>query len=162
MPTSVRTKAPKKQPEKRASLPKNEALSKEDSDFEQSLLMLDNACLSVLQAPAASRKDTQLLYWQQRFINIVNPVSLALMEYKGPRHFHYHYRHRQEDESILRPVLEDPVDMLAQVCRDALSLCRTELVGIDDAGMIEMRHALEAALAEFLGHYREYRMKVDA
>jgi len=150
MSTSVRTKVEKKQP----------SLSNEDKQFEQSLLALDNACISVLEMPMArGRKDTQRLYWQQRFINIANPISLALMESKGPRHFHYHYRHREDDESVLHPVLENPVDMLAQVCKDALRQCRSELVGLDDADMIERRFSLENSLIEFLQRYEEYAAK---
>ena len=158
MSTSVRTKAPKKQP----SL-SNPELSSGDRQFEQSLSALENACVSVLEMPVArGRKDTQRLYWQQRFINITNPVSLALMEYKGPRHFHYHYRHRAHDESILHPVLENPIDMLAQVCKDALRQCRDELVGIDDNDMIEQRYSLENSLIEFLESYGEYSKKLGA
>ena len=47
MSTSVRTKAKKKQP---ALSP---LLSEEDKHFEQSLLLLENACLSVLEMPLA-------------------------------------------------------------------------------------------------------------
>ncbi len=162
MSISVRTKTPKKQYAKASQVP-NTALPQEDHDFEQALLDLDNACLTILQNPLATgRKDIQRLYWQQRFINIVNPVSLALMEYKGPRHFHYHYRHRKHDDSILHPVLENPVDMLAQVCREALSLCRSVLVGLDDEDMMDMRFTLESALAEFNALYRKYRLAVEA
>ena len=158
MSTSVRTKTSKKQP----SL-SNPELPNGDREFEQSLSSLENACVSVLEMPVArGRKDTQRLYWQQRFINITNPVSLALMEYKGPRHFHYHYRHRAHDESILHPVLENPIDMLAQVCKDALNQCRNELVGLDDSDMIEQRYSLEGSLSEFLHCYGEYRAKVEA
>lgn len=163
MPTSVGTKAKKKQSSsaQRREI-KDAGLSASDTQFEYSLLHLENACLRVLDSQFAdSRQDTQGLYWQQRFINIANPVSLALMEYKGPRHFHYHYRHREDDDSILHPVLENPVDMLAQVCEEALAQCQNELVGIEDAAITEVRDTFESALTTFLSSYRHYRSNVD-
>ena len=83
------------------------------------------------------------------------------MEYKGPRHFHYHYRHREDDESVLHPVLENPVDMLAQVCKEALKQCRSELVGLDDSDMIDRRNSIESSLAEFLQHYEIYNNQLN-
>src|SRR5205085_662405 len=95
------------------------AISTTDREFEQALLSLENACMRILESHYANgRQDTERLYWQQRFKNIVTPVSLALAECKGPRRFHYHYRHRADDASVLHPVLEpSPLDTLAQVCR---------------------------------------------
>ncbi len=149
MSISVDTKARKKQ----------SPLSPKAPPYEQSLLRLESVCLRILDSQFADiRQDTDRLYWQQRFKNIVTPISLALTEYKGPRRFHYHYRHREDDESILRPVFEpSPVDMLAQVCDEALASCQQDLVGIRDADIVEQRRALEHALQMFLIRYRKFK-----
>jgi len=153
MSTSVGTKAKKKQSP-------SPVLVVPDRKFESALLTLENTCLSVLDSQFAdNRQDTEGLYWQQVFINIATPISLALMESKGPRHFHYHYRHRPENESVLHPVLEDPVDMLAQVCKDALKQCQTHLVGISDRSIVKSGQILERALQSFLLSYKAYRGK---
>ena len=157
MPTSVRTKSQKKQ----SSTTKKDDLPADERAFEQSLLALENACFMVLETRLQQRSaDTQKQYWRQSFINIANPVSLALMEYKGPRHFHYHYRHREHDESILHPVLENPVDMLAMVCKTALAQCRSDLVGLEDKELVDMRKLLEVSLNAFLHQYETYSKKV--
>jgi len=157
MPTSVRTKAKKKQP----LSTKSNTLAAEDGAFEQSILALENACLMVLETRLSlTSSNPQSQFWQQIFINIANPVSLALMECKGPRHFHYHYRHRKDDESILHPVLENPIDMLAQVCEAALTQSRAELLGLDDMDMIRMRAALEVSLLAFLSQFKLYCRKI--
>lgn len=157
MPTPVGTKAGKKQ----SSLSETKALSASDREFENSLLALENACLSILEGRVAGKKaDTEGRQWQQRLINIANPVSLALMEYKGPRHFHYHYRHRKDDEAILHPVLENPIDMLAKVCKVALRACQNKLAGLQDEDMIDARYMLEGALRGFMLRYKQHRRKI--
>ena len=61
----------------------------------------------------------------------------------------------KKSESILHPVLEDPIALLAQVCRDALECCH-DLVGIDDLRFIAIRGSFERALAGFLAAYETY------
>lgn len=154
---SVGTKARKKQSPKAAELPEA-ALPAPDQALEASLLKLENTCLHVLETRFVSaHDDMDALYWQQRFKNIATPVSLALREYKGPRRFHNHYRHREDDETVLRPVLEDPLEMLAHACETALSNCRSELVGIPDDGIARKAQQLEQALAGFLKKCEEVK-----
>jgi len=159
MSTSVGMKAKKKQP----ALSVPPGLSATDRQLEGSLLILENACQTVLDGEyAGGRRDSERSYWQQRFKNIVTPVSLALAEYKGPRRFHNHYRHRAEDESILRPVLEpSPLTMLAQVVKSSLAHCREDLVGIQDDELLDARDMLETALGGFLLAYREHALKTS-
>ena len=124
-------------------------------DLEQSLLALESACMHILESQFVSdREDVDGLMWQRKFKNIVTPISLALREYKGPRRFHYHYRHREDDETVLHPVMEDPMDTLALVCASALAECRNYFVGIQDAEMIANRDMLEQALRKFLQKYK--------
>lgn len=156
MATSARTKAEKKQSPKQSALQGIKGIPASDKDFENALLSLEDACIAVLEGEHPGRGDTERRYWQQRFINIANPVSLALMEYKGPRHFHYHYRHRKDDEAVLHPVLENPIDMLAQVCKNALRQCQSRLVGLQDGDMIASKNMLESALRGFLLRYKDY------
>jgi hypothetical protein len=158
MSYSVDTKARKKQSSLSAA---QAAEAKVSLPFQQSLITLESVCLRILETRFASAKmDTDRLYWQQRFKNIVTPISLALNEYKGPRRFHYHYRHRADDASVLTPVFEpSPLDMLAQVCDEALAACQDELVGIYDEDIIMHRRDLEHALQMFLIRYRKYKAK---
>jgi hypothetical protein len=149
MTTSVGTKARKKQ-----SL--SQPAPANGSPLGQSLLSLENVCLRILESRFAKAKDDiDGLYWQQRFKNVVMPVELALRECKGPRRFHNHYRHREDDDSVLHPVLENPIDQLAHVCEDALDACRNDLVGIYDQQFIDARRTLERALQLFLVRYRK-------
>lgn len=128
--------------------------------FEQPLLALESACMRILESRfAGARDDIDGLYWQQRFKNIATPISLVLREYKGPRRFHNHYRHRADDDSILHPVLEDPLDMLAQVCAQALDACRNDLVGIYNENLIRQRRLLEHALQMFLLRYNKFKAR---
>src|SRR5271156_260217 len=129
MDTSVGTKAKKKQPSLSARTPQPVPVSADEHQLEITLLSLENACMRILESDyTEGRQDTERMYWQQRLMNLTKPVSLALVESNGPRHFHQHYRHREDDETILHPVLENPLDTLAQVCRDTLKACRSELV----------------------------------
>ena len=158
MPTSVRTKAQKKQSSLSLKLVEKRSRSPAEHKLEAALLSLENACFAVLDTPFSERKqDTERLYWQHRFANIANPVSLALMESKGPRHFHYHYRHRTDDESVLQPVLEDPVEMLAQVCKEALKRCQREFAGMHDITLQRSRQMFEGALNGFLSQYQDFK-----
>jgi hypothetical protein len=150
---SVGTKAVKKQ----------SAVSDFDREFEHSLMTLESVCLNVMESRFASnRNDLDGLYWQRRFKNIVTPVSLALAEYRGPRRFHFHYRHRKDDESILHPVMENPLDTVAQVCKSALRQCQIDLVGIPDAAIGRKGRLLETALRAFLKRYAEHKARVAA
>lgn len=146
MNTPVGMKARKKQP----SLSQAEPSSK----LKISLLSLENACMRILENDYAGRDDPDGLYWQQRLMNIAKPVSLALAECNGPRHFHGHYRHRKDDDSVLQPVLEDPVEALAQVCRQALKACQSKLVGMQDDSLRRSGNMLESALRDFLLSYK--------
>src|SRR5947207_1525821 len=98
MSTSVGTKSKKKQTTisaKSSTDRQTPDLPLPDREFESAILALENTCVSILDSQFTETSgDSESLYWQQIFINIANPVSLALMESKGPRHFHYHYRHR--------------------------------------------------------------------
>ncbi len=125
--------------------------------LEKSILALESACLRILEnRNATGVHDTDRLYWQQRLKNIATPVSLALRECRGLRRFHNHYRHREDDEAVLRPVMEPcPITMLAQVCDHALEACRYDLLGVRDNGLNSQRRALEAALQGFLIRQRK-------
>lgn len=158
MSTSVRTKVQKKQPTLSQNA-KPVPPSRHLAALEQALMSLEGVCVRILDARFGGG-DIDRLTWQQRFKNIVTPVSLALVEYKGPRRFHYHYRHREDDDSILHPVLEPaPIDLLAQVCAHALSECQGKLVGIRDGDIVKYERLLETALSTFLSRYRQYKLK---
>lgn len=150
MSTSVGMKLRKKQSSLSAPEPQT------TPQCEQSIMVLEDACVHILQHKRADKKQySDHLYWQQCFKNIATPVSLALAEYKGPKHFHNHYRHREDDETILHPVLEPaPLDMLAQVCEHALTQCHEELVGLQEEEFFETRNTLEDALQSFLACYK--------
>lgn len=153
MVSSVDTKARKKQSPLSQHTPNAAAFP-----YEKSLLVLENACLQILESQFAAKGDMDRLYWQQRFKNAVTPISLALREYNGQQRFHNHYRHREDDESVLHPVLEpSPIDMLAQVCEQALDNCRGDLVGIRDRDIVEQQRILESALQNFLARYKKFK-----
>lgn len=155
MTTSVGTKARKKQPALSSPPPADTPAL-----FDQSLLSLENVCLRILEGRfTSSRDDVDSLYWQQRFKNIAMPISLALREHRGPRRFHNHYRHREDDETILHPVMEDPLEMLAHVCDDALAACRNDLVGVYNEKLTKHRRMLEHALQMFLLRYKKYKIR---
>ena len=145
MSVSAYTKAQKKQP----------SLS-EAQHLEKSLLALENACLQILDSQFThGREDEEGLLWQRKFKNIATPVSLALREHKGPRRFHFHYKHREDDETILHPVMDDPLENLAKACQTALTHCQNDLVGIQDKDIIQSRDLLESALRGVLMHLKE-------
>lgn len=149
MIASVRTKPQKKQPSSDAA----DGFEAFSPALTKSMLKLEAVCQRIFESNfGASRRDVERLYWRQRFKNIATPVSLALAEMKGPRRFHNHYKHREDDDSVLTPVLENPVTMLAHACETALEQCRKELVGIEDDGIIARRDKLEAALLGVLLH----------
>jgi hypothetical protein len=158
MNTSVGMKSKKKQP---ASM-KSSAVPDSDREFEQALLMLENVCLKILEGTqTVKRSDTEGRYWQQRFENLVTPVSLALAECKGPRRFHYHYHRREDGETVLQPVLEPtPIDMLAMVCRGTLKHSQEDLVGMQNEEMTENRFMLEEALQSFLLQHKIFTNKL--
>jgi hypothetical protein len=168
MSTSVGTKAKKKQ----SSLLKTgdamefpaEMPEPADKELEMAMLALETVCLMVLENQLSpTPDDIEEMTSQQRLLNIVNPVSLALMECKGgPRHFHYHYRHSPHDDAILQPVLENPVDTLALACRDALKHCHEDRITLHDPDMRQARQAFQQALNGFLAIYANHQSEVDA
>lgn len=124
-------------------------------DMEHALLALENACMQMLESQFVhDRDDVEGLVWHRKFKNIVTPVSLALREHKGPRHFHNHYKHREDDDSILHPVLDDPLETLAHTCQSALAECQNGFAGLQDEDMIANRQMLEQALKKFLSQYK--------
>lgn len=154
MSPSVGTKSIKKQPASSAP----DTTTAEDREIEQALLLLENACLKILEeSETAAPNDMESRTWHERFENIAMPVSMALVECKGPRHFHYHYRRREDDESVLRPVMDNPVDQLAQVCTTALRHCQEDLQGMHDPAITALRAGLESALRGFLACHQKWR-----
>jgi hypothetical protein len=156
MSTPVGTKSKKKQPaSSKDQAPAIENTGEQSHAFEQALLQLEDACALILDAPPSlESENTESLYWEQRFQNSVTPLSLALAECKGPRKFHYHYRRREDDESVLHPVMENPLDTLAQVCRQALDECRGVLATAHEKHLDSRRRILETALQSFLASYK--------
>ncbi len=128
-----------------------------NNSLDESLLHLEDVCARLLEIRFAVRDDSERMYWQQRFKNIVTPVSLALAEIKGPRRFHHHYRHDANDDSKLLPVLENPIDMLAHTCEYALQESNKKLSGIHDNDLIAAQMQLERVLNNFLLNYRSNR-----
>jgi hypothetical protein len=126
-------------------------------ELEQALLKLENACLLILDSQFThGREDEDGMLWQRKFKNIVTPISLALREYKGPRRFHFHYKHRKDDDSVLTPVFEDPLENLVKACKNALSHCENDLVGIEGDEIAENRDMLEGALRGMLARHQEF------
>lgn len=155
MSTSVGTKAKKKQStslKKPTPPPARPASPQADKALEMAMLTLETICLMVLESDFSPTPEEEgALAARQRFINAVTPVSLALMECKGgPRHFHQHYRHKPEDETILQPILEDPVANLALACREASKHCHEELLGLRDPDLRHARQAFQQAIQSFL------------
>jgi hypothetical protein len=154
MTTSVGMKDRKKQ----SSLSLQQAIG--DPAVERALIALEGICMRILEDGAsASRGDPDVLSWQHRFKNIATPVSLALAELKGPRHFHYHYRHSEKDDSVLKPVMENPLETLAVTCERALNYCQSKLVGIRDRELLDSQRQMESALRTFLMRYQDYTEK---
>jgi hypothetical protein len=155
MSTSVGMKAGKKQPAISNKLSAKSQPRTIPAELKISLLSIENACMRILESDyAGSGLDADGLYWQQRLMNIAKPVSLALAELSGPRHFHGHYRHRKDDDSVLHPVLEDPVEALAQACQHALKAC-TKLAGMQDDSLLRAQSLLENTLQGFLIRYKK-------
>lgn len=116
----------------------------------EALINLEEVCASLLEKRFAVRDDSERMYWQQRFKNIVTPISLALAEVRGPRRFHHHYRHDKNDDNVLHPVLENPLQMLAHTCEKALKESNVKLSGIHDDDLVTAQRKLERALSNFL------------
>jgi hypothetical protein len=158
MTTSVGMKARKKQ----SSLSQTPPILGDSPAFEQSLLGLESVCLRILESRFTKAKDDiDGMYWQQRFKNVATPISIALRECKGPRRFHHHYRHNKDDDSVLHPVMENPLATLAHVCEEALIACQSDLVGVYDDNFIRARRSLEHALQIFLLRYKKYQSKAE-
>ncbi len=134
---------------------KKPAASNIDASLNESLLNLEDVCARLLETRFAIRDDSERMYWQQRFKNVVTPVSLALAEVRGPRRFHHHYRHDVNDDTVLLPVMEDPLEMLAHTCEHALAESNKKLSGIHDDDFIAAQRRLEKALNKFLVNIRE-------
>ncbi len=160
MNNPVRTKASKKQPAKAVSdavlaFPSTVINGKQtlDSNLAESLMALENTCAGILEAGfSGDREDVESLSAHQRLKNIAKSVSLALGECKGPRHFHQHYRHREHDESVLYPVLDDPLKTLALAVQSALKGCQSLVV--HDVKTLKMQSRFESALRQFSASYK--------
>ena len=126
-----------------------------DPALDEALLVLEDICASLLEQNFAQRDDSERMYWQQRFKNIVTPISLALTEVRGPRRFHHHYRHDSNDDSVLLPVLENPLEMLGNACRKALNESSRKLAGIHDNDLLAAQRRLEISLNNFLLKYNK-------
>lgn len=121
--------------------------------FEQALLDLEDAVLTVLEAHKGHAfHDVDFLYWDRKLKNIATPISLALSECKGPRQFHYHYRHDPKDDEQMIPIMESPIGNLLKVCRSALIRC-TEMVGLVDRAVIINKIRLEQSMRSFINRY---------
>jgi hypothetical protein len=146
MSPSVGTKSTKKQP---ASSVDTEMA--ESKALEQSLLALEDCCMRILEASEnAAGQDMESRTWHQRFENMVSPISLALAECKGPRKFHYHYRRRDDDETILHPVMENALDTLERVCKEALHHCQDDMPGMHESDINRLKQELERCIHAFI------------
>jgi hypothetical protein len=141
------TKTQKKQP----------AASPSITSVNNALLDLEEVCARLLEKRFAVRDDSERMYWQQRFKNIVTPISLALAEIRGPRRFHHHYRHDADNDDVLLPVLENPLEILARACEHALRESDRKLSGIHDDDLVAAQRLLEKALNRFLYSLRKNR-----
>ncbi len=127
------------------------ASSSSSPAIEAALLSLEDACIGLLDTQFAhEREDIEFELSERRLKNLVSRVSLALRECKGPRHFHQHYRHQKEDDSVLVPVLDDPLETLAQVCKSALAELQSGFAGSQPANIVSALHLLETALRKFI------------
>lgn len=125
-----------------------------DNSLNTALLDLEEVCARLLEKRFAMRDDSERMYWQQRFKNIVTPVSLALAEIRGPRRFHHHYRHDTDNDGVLLPVLENPLEIVARACEHALRESDRKLSGIHDEDLMAAQRMLEKALNKFLHSVR--------
>ncbi len=123
--------------------------------LDETLLVLEDVCADLMENNFIQNGDSDRIYWQQRFENIVTPISLALAEVRGPRRFHHHYRHDKSDDSVLLPVLENPIELLAHACKYALNESNKKLVGIHDTNLLAVQRRLEIALNSFLLEYNK-------
>ncbi|MFO0389073.1 MAG: hypothetical protein ACK502_05055 [Alphaproteobacteria bacterium] len=135
--------------------------------FEQALIDLETVCARILDMQLADAHDYgERLQIQQHFKNIVTPVSLALSECKGPRHFHNHYKHSENVDDLLEPAANPPaLDVLAETCADAMRQCQKKLVSIHDDDFVSYLHDFEHALRTFMlrhGYYKAKQKKFPA
>jgi hypothetical protein len=118
-------------------------------------MALENACVQILDRQfVQEREDVETMVFQRKLKNIVTRISLALRECKGPRHFHHHYKHREDDDQILTPVLDDPMETLAHVCHSALSESQNGFTGAVGGVFMADRRILEKALKDFIENYK--------
>ena len=128
-----------------------EPLGAPSRELEQAILGLENACLQVLDEQFSfEREDIEAALSERRLKNLVSRLSLALRECKGPRHFHQHYRHQKEDDSVLVPVLDDPLETLRQVCQSALAELQSGFSGSQSASLGKGLRMLEQHLRQFM------------
>ena len=146
MSTSVVTSPPPK--------PAAKMRVRENHDLEQALVALESVCLTIQEGEFThGREDEDRHYWQQKLKNLTTPISLALAECKGPRHFHNYYRHRENETDALQPTAgPPPLQMLAYVCDKALHACE-DMVGAKGSLILENKSMLERALRRFLAVY---------
>ncbi len=115
------------------------------------MLSLEAVCAEISgSAATCEREDVEALVWQRKLKNIASKLSLALSECKGPRHFHQHYKHRADDDSILTPVLDDPLETLKLTCRSALAECQSGFGGLQDPILSADIRVLEREIKVFL------------
>lgn len=123
--------------------------------LEQAIMALENACVQILDRQfVQEREDVETMVFQRKLKNIVTRISLALRECKGPRHFHHHYKHREDDDQILTPVLDDPMETLVHVCHSALSESQNGFTGAVGGVFMADRRILEKALKDFIENYK--------
>ncbi|MEZ5691085.1 MAG: hypothetical protein R3D71_05420 [Rickettsiales bacterium] len=139
-----------------AEKPANSSTYRITSSLNESLLLMEDICARLLESRFSTKNDTERMYWQQRFKNIVTRISLALAEVRGPRKFHQHYKHDDSD-SVLLPVLENPLDMLAHACEQGLKEINKKLVGVHDNDLLRHKSQLEKCLNSFLIRYNEQK-----
>lgn len=134
-------------------LPKSNDTSNTDNTLNAAMLDLEDICLHVPETSFAISNDSENIYWHQRFNNIVTKISLALAEVKGPRYFHQHYRHDYRDDTVLLPVLEEPMAMLAHACEYALDESERKLSAVHDKDLVLAKRRLDKAIKNFLIEY---------
>lgn len=135
----------------------------EQIQLEQVMITLETICARILDMRIADARDyNERLQIQLHFKNIVTPVSLALAECKGPRHFHQHFKHSDDPEERLEPAANPPaLDVLSETCTQALKHCQKKLANLHDEDFIENYNELEHALRNFVLHHRNFKLKQE-
>lgn len=123
--------------------------------LDEALLNLEDICVRFSDGIFTAGDDPERINIQQRFKNIVTPISLALAEVRGPRRFHHHYRHDSRNSDVLLPVMENPIETLANACKNAIKESSKKLVGIHDTDVLKAQRILERSLNNFLFAYNK-------